>query len=170
MKTRIDFALALSAGLLVSVWVFLSTKFPAIEIVGWVGLVSTAALFLTGGGIEGAKNSLLTGVVGIGGAALATKLIIEMGGGLAITVVALSVLAFLLVAVSPLPWMSATAVSFLGACCFIAAGVAPDENALFVIWSWLAGLALGLGVGALAARFASVSRRRDGSSVPAVAD
>jgi hypothetical protein len=85
MTTKVDFALALSAGLMVSVWVFFSTKFPSIEIVGWVGLVSTAALFLTGGGIEGVKNSLVTGVIGIAGAALATKLIIEMGGGLAVT-------------------------------------------------------------------------------------
>jgi hypothetical protein len=60
--------------------------------------------------------------------------------------------------------MSATAVSFLGACCFLASGAPPDENALFLIWSWVAGLVLGFGVGALAKSFGNVGQQRDRSA------
>lgn len=162
MRMKVDLALGISAGVLVAGWVYLSNGYPALRITGWVGLISTAALFLTGGGIEGFKKSLGTGVVGIGLAALAVLLLDAVGGGLVATIVVLSVLAFLLVVISPLPGMSTTAVSFLGACCFIAAGVEADESALFVIWSWVAGLVLGLGVGELAKRFGALRRRRSG--------
>jgi hypothetical protein len=156
MSAKDNFALSASAFLLVAVWVFLSNAFPQLRITGWIGLVSTAVLFLTGGGAEGFKRSLWTGVVGIGGAAAAIAVLNAIDGGLIFTVFGLASLAFVLVAISGVPALAPAAASFIGACCFIAAGAPTDERALFLAWSWVAGLGLGYSVGVLAKKLGAL--------------
>lgn len=142
------YALAVSAGLLVGAWIYLG-GFADLHITPWIGLVSTAALFFCGGGLEGAKKAIGTGVAGILLSALTVLAITQAGGGLAFTAVAVGILAFVLVAMSQIPGLSATPASFLGGCVFFAAGAKPDETVLYVIWSWVLGLALGYFVAAL---------------------
>lgn len=155
-----NLALSTSAFLLVAAWVFLANGFPQLRITGWIGLVSTAVLFLTGGGAEGFKRSLWTGVAGIGGAAAAIAILNAIDGGLVFTVFGLASLAFILVAVSGIPALSPAPVSFVGACCFIAAGAPLDERILFLAWSWVAGLGLGYLVGILAEKLGTLLRSK----------
>ncbi|MBR1281522.1 DUF1097 domain-containing protein [Bradyrhizobium sp. AUGA SZCCT0177] len=146
------YALAISSGLLVGAWIYLG-GITELHITPWIGLVSTAALFFCGGGLDGAKKVLGTGVAGILLAALTVLAITKVGGGLPVTAIAIGILAFVLVAMSALPGLSATPASFLGGCVFFAAGAKLDETILYLIWSWVLGLALGYLVGALGKRF-----------------
>ena len=81
-------------------------------------MVSTAALFFCGGGLDGAKKVLATGVAGILLAALTVLAITKVGGGLPVTAIAIGIFAFVLVVMSALPGLSATSASFLGGCVF----------------------------------------------------
>jgi hypothetical protein len=150
MSARDNFALSLSAFILVAIWVYLSNAVPQLRITGWIGLVSTAILFLTGAGVEGFKRSIWTGLVGMFGAAMALMILKAIDGGLMFTVFGLASLAFTLVAISQIPIFAPAAASFVGACCFIAAGAPLDERGIFLAWSWVAGLGLGFAVGVLA--------------------
>lgn len=150
------YALAASTALLVGAWVYLSIGYPDLKITTWIGLVSTAALFFTGGDSEGARKSLGTGIAGILLSALAVYVLQVTGGGLLTTVVALSILAFVLVAISGIPGLSATPATFLGACVFFAAGAKPDESVIFMVLSWVLGLLLGYCIGALGKRFGTL--------------
>jgi len=136
-------ALGLSIALLVGLWVYVSIGMPNLGFYPWIGFVAWAAFYAAGGGRDGVFKPLAASTVAILLTALTMFAVGEAGGGLAAMMGLIAVLAFVLVALSDVAVLSYTPAAFLGAATYFGSGGKVDESILFVILSWVAGLALG---------------------------
>jgi hypothetical protein len=136
-------ALGLSIALLVGLWVYISIGMPNLGFYPWIGFVAWAAFYAAGGGRDGVFKPLAASTVAILLTALTMYAVGEAGGGLAAMIGLIAVLAFVLVVLSDVAVLSYTPAAFLGAATYFGSGGKVDESILFVILSWVAGLALG---------------------------
>lgn len=136
-------ALGLSIALLVGLWVYISIGMPDLGFYPWIGFVAWAAFYAAGGGRDGVFKPLAASTVAILLTALTMFAVGEAGGGLAAMIGLIAVLAFVLVVLSDVAVLSYTPAAFLGAATYFGSGGKVDESILFVILSWVAGLALG---------------------------
>lgn len=136
-------ALGLSIALLVGLWVYISIGMPNLGFYPWIGFVAWAAFYAAGGGRDGVFKPLAASTVAILLTALTMFAVGEAGGGLAAMIGLIAVLAFVLVVLSDVAALSYTPAAFLGAATYFGSGGKVDESILFVILSWVAGLALG---------------------------
>jgi len=136
-------ALGLSIALLVGLWVYISIGMPNLGFYPWIGFVAWAAFYAAGGGRDGVFKPLAASTVAILLTALTMFAVGEAGGGLAAMIGLIAVLAFVLVVLSDVTVLSYTPAAFLGAATYFGSGGKVDESILFVILSWVAGLALG---------------------------
>ena len=140
---KILHSLALSIAFLVGFWVYLSVGNPRLNLSPWIGFVAWAAFFAAGGASAGAIKSLAAGIVAILLTALTLYGVQLLGGSLVTTIILISILGFVLVAMADFPVLAYTPAAFLGAACFFGSGGALDVNVLFVLLTWTAGIGLG---------------------------
>ena len=136
-------ALAASIALLVGVWVYVSIGLPGLKLYPWIGFVAWAAFYAAGGGSNGVVKPLCASTSAILLTALTMFAVGQAGGGLTALIVLVAILAFGLVAMADIGLLSYTPAAFLGAATYFGSGGKVDESVLFVILSWVAGLALG---------------------------
>jgi hypothetical protein len=136
-------SLALSIAVLVGFWVYLSVGNPNLNLSPWIGFVAWAAFFAAGGAREGAIKSLAAGITAVLLTALTLFGVQLLGGGLMTTIILISILGFVLVAMADFPVLAFTPAAFLGAACFFGSGGALDVNIFFVLMTWAAGIGLG---------------------------
>lgn len=136
-------ALGVSIAILVGVWVYVSIGLPQLRFYPWIGFVAWAAFYAAGGGGAGFGKPLAASTAGILLTAATMYAVAQAGGGLIAMIVLVSILAFVLVAIADVAALAYTPAAFLGAATFFGSGGQPDESVLFVILSWVAGLALG---------------------------
>jgi hypothetical protein len=140
---KILHALGLSIAVLVGVWVTVSIGLPGLKLYPWIGFVAWAAFYAAGGGRDGVVKPLCASVSAILLTALTMFAVGQFGGALAALVVLVAILAFVLVAMADIGALSYTPAAFLGAATYFGSGGKVDDSILFVILSWVAGLALG---------------------------
>jgi len=136
-------ALGLSIALLVALWVYVSIGMPDLRLYPWIGFVAWAAFFAAGGGRDGVVKPLAASTVAILLTALTMYAVGAVGGGLGALIGLVALLAFVLVVISDVAALSYTPAAFLGAATYFGSGGKVDDSILFVILSWVAGLALG---------------------------
>lgn len=147
-------ALGVSIAVLVGVWVYVSIGLPGLKFYPWIGFVAWAAFYAAGGGKAGILKPLSASTIAILLTALTMYGVGQFGGGLVPTIVLVAILAFVLVAMADIRALSYTPAAFLGAATYFGSGGKVDESILFVILSWLAGLALGYASEALGKKMA----------------
>ena len=147
-------ALASSIAALVALWVYLSVGNPDFHFNPWIGFVAWAAFFAAGGGLDGVLKPLAASTVAILLTALTMYAVGAAGGGLGVLIGLVAVLAFVLVVISDVAALSYTPAAFLGAATYFGSGGKVDESIVFVILSWIAGLALGYASEALGKKMA----------------
>lgn len=136
-------ALALSIGVLVGLWVYLSIGMPELKFNPWIGFVAWAAYFAAGGGRGGFSKALAAGMAAILLTAATMAGVAFFGNGIAAMVTLVALLAVVLVAMADIPALAYTPAAFLGAASFFGAGGKLDETIVFVLLTWLAGVAFG---------------------------
>lgn len=141
MKSLMGLAVSISA--LVALWVYLSIGHPGLQLVPWIGFVAWATYFAAGGGRAAVAQSLPPAVAGVLLTALTMFAVAKVGGGLVALVVLVALLAFVLVAMAQHKTLAYTPAAFLGAATYFGDGGHVDESILFVIASWVAGVAFG---------------------------
>jgi len=147
-------ALGLSIALLVALWVYVSIGMPNLGFYPWIGFVAWAAFYAAGGGRDGVFKPLAAATVAILLTAVTMYAVGVAGGGLGAMIGLVAVLAFVLVVLSDVAVLSYTPAAFLGAATYFGSGGKVDESILFVILSWIAGLALGYASEALGKKMA----------------
>jgi hypothetical protein len=147
-------ALGLSIALLVALRVYVSIGMPDLGFYPWIGFVAWAAFYAAGGGRDGVFKPLAASTVAILLTALTMYAVGQAGGGLGAMIGLVAVLAFVLVVLSDVAALSYTPAAFLGAATYFGSGGRVDESILFVILSWIAGLALGYASEALGKKMA----------------
>lgn len=152
MKSIITLAISISA--LVALWVYLSIGLPGLRLVPWIGFVAWATYFAAGGGWAAIVQSLPPAVVGVLLTALTMFAVAKAGGGLVALVALVALLAFALVTMAWHKALAYTPAAFLGAATYFGSGGHVDESILFVIVSWIAGVAFGYLSQQLGARIA----------------
>ncbi len=136
-------ALAVSIALLVAVWVYLSIGQPALQLIPWIGFVAWATFFAAGGGKAAVTKTLPPAIAGVLLTAATMYGVGHFGGSLASLVVLVALLAFVLVAMASQRHLAYTPAAFLGAATYFGSGGKVDESILFVIASWIVGVAFG---------------------------
>lgn len=136
-------ALGFSIAVLVGLWVYVSIGVPELGFYPWIGFVAWAAFYAAGGGIGGVIKPLAASTVAILLTALTMFGVGILGGDLVALIALVAILAFVLVAVADIPALSYTPAAFLGAATYFGAGGKVDQSIVFVVLSWVAGLALG---------------------------
>lgn len=147
-------ALGLSIALLVALWVYVSIGMPNLGFYPWIGFVAWAAFYAAGGGTDGVFKPLAAATVAILLTAVTMYAVGVAGGGLGAMIGLVAILAFVLVVLSDVAVLSYTPAAFLGAATYFGSGGKVDESILFVILSWIAGLALGYASEALGKKMA----------------
>jgi hypothetical protein len=143
MQMKILHAIALGVALLVAAWVYLSVGVPTLHFNPWIGFVAWAAFFAAGGGAQAIPKAGFAGLAGIG-LTFATLLGVQYaGGGLLPLVGLVTILAFVLVAMADVPALAFTPAAFLGAASFFGSSSPLDASALFIAFTWMAGVAFG---------------------------
>lgn len=151
-------ALALSAALLVGLFMFLSAGVPALGLLAWVSLISAGAYFTAGGGLQGLLKPMAAGTLGIALTVAALFGVGALGGGIVPLVLIVSALAFAIVLASGIALFSYVPAAFMAASAYVGAGGKP-EVALAVVLSWAAGLALAWGIDHLSKTLAPMALR-----------
>lgn len=147
-------ALGVSIAVLVAVWVYVSIGVPDLKLYPWIGFVAWAAFYAAGGGSAGITKPIGPATAGILLTALTMFAVGKFGGGIHVLAILVAILAFALVAIADIGAFSYTPAAFLGAATFFGSGGKVDESILFVILSWVAGLALGWASEAMGMKFA----------------
>jgi len=139
-------AIALSVGLLVWGWTFVTFSYLEPRVLTWVTFLTWASFYAAGGGVSGLAKSMASGIVGV----LASAAVMWMGGQLdagahhlTILTLLLGVLGWLLCTVAALPLLSCIPANFIGAAAFFGAGSPIDLKLVWVLGSLIAGAALG---------------------------
>jgi hypothetical protein len=136
-------ALAVSIAVLVALWVYLSIGLPSLQLIPWIGFVAWATFFAAGGGRAAIAQALPPAIAGVLLTALTMFGVGHAGGGLSALIVLVAVLAFVLVAMAGHKALAYTPAAFLGAASYFGSGGKVDESILFVIASWIVGMAFG---------------------------
>ncbi len=140
-------AVAISVGLLVWGWTFLTFAYLEPRVSTWVTFLTWASFYAAGGAMSGLAKSIASGVVGVLASAAVIWLSTQIGLG-SDQVVTLSlllgILGWFLCAVSALPLLSCIPASFIGAAAFFGAGSPTGVKLLWILCSVIIGALLGL--------------------------
>ncbi len=107
-------ALAVSIGILIAVWTFVSGQ-PAVALPVWAGIVAWGCFFAAGGKTTGLSKTVASNLSGVFWAFLALQIFTRSGGGLVLLSVLVGVAALLMVLQSRIAALSFIPGAFLGA-------------------------------------------------------
>jgi hypothetical protein len=140
-------AIAISVGLLVCGWTFLTFTYLEPRVMTWITFLTWASFFAAGGGSSGLAKSIASGIVGVLASAaviwLNTQIGLESHQALALSLL-LGILGWFLCAVSALPLLSCIPAGFIGAAAFFGAGSPVDVKLVWILCSVTIGALLGL--------------------------
>ena len=140
-------AVAVSVGLLVWGWTFLSFAYFEPHILTWITFLTWASFYAAGAGSGGLAKSIASGLLGALASAAVIWLNSKLGQGtyaLLILSSLLAVLGWFLCIVASRPLLSCIPASFIGAAAFSGAGGPLDLRLLTVLGSIVIGALLGL--------------------------
>lgn len=139
-------AVAVSVGLLVWGWTFVSLGYLEPRVITWVTFLTWASFFAAGGGPAGLGKSIASGLFGVLASAAVIWLDSHLNAGayhLVVLSLLLGLLGALLCVVAALPLLSCIPASFIGASAFFAADSPLDGKLLSVLGSVVVGAFLG---------------------------
>jgi len=139
-------ALAISIGVLIVGWVYLSVGNPDLNLVVWAGVVGWGSFYAAGSGIEGLKKALAGNISGALWAFVALVVYTQLGGASVLTLAILVGLAAAgMVLQAKVTALSFIPGAFLGAATWVGAsgGAELSQKSIFILVSLAAGSVLG---------------------------
>jgi hypothetical protein len=162
-------ASAMSVGLLVTAWTFLSLGYLEPRVLTWVTFFTWASFFAAGGGTTGLARSIASGIVGVGVSVAVVWFDSQLGltqYHLPVRSLLLGLLGAVLCLLASLPLLSCIPASFIGAATFFAAGTPMDMRLFAVLTSIVIGALLGLASQKLAGVFVTRTGQKTTCETP----
>ena len=151
-------ALALSTGVLIAIWTFLSLAiFP--DLSPWVGLAAWGCFFAAGGKTQGFQKTVFASLSGLVYVWVMMQLLPRFGGSTLVYAILIGAIAVLMVVQSKVPQLSFIPGAFIGAAVTVGSGGGADlTHLLYVGLSLVAGAALGFASETVAGSLATKKR------------
>lgn len=151
-------ALALSCGVLVAIWTYVSVAlFP--DLSPWVGVAALGCFFAAGGRTQGLQKTIFATLSGMVYVWVVMQLVPRFGGSALLYALLMGIVALVIVIMSRVPPLSFVPGAFVGAAVTVGNGAAGDLGHLvYLAVSLVIGAALGLVAESSAASLAKPRR------------
>ena len=137
-------ALALTIGVLIVGWVYVSLGVPELGLVVWAGVVGWGSFYAAGGGVEGLQKAAAGNVSGAIWAAIALTVFGIVGGGSTLVLAVLvGVAAAGMVLQANIPQLGFIPGAFVGAATWVGGGGELSEKGVMILVSLVIGSVLG---------------------------
>jgi hypothetical protein len=151
-------ALALTTGVLIAIWTFLSVAVLP-DLSPWVGLAAWGCFFAAGGKTQGFQKTVFASLSGLVYVWVMMQLLPRFGGSTLVYAILIGAIAFLMVVQSKVPPLSFIPGAFIGAAVTVGSGGGADLNhLLYMGLSLVAGAALGFASETVAGSLAKQKR------------
>ncbi len=151
-------ALALSTGVLMVIWTFLSIAVLP-DLSPWVGIAAWGCFFAAGGKTQGLQKTVFASLSGLVYVWVMMQLLPRFGGSTLVYAILIGAIAVLIVVQSKVPQLSFIPGAFVGAAVTVGSGGGADLiHLLYVGLSLVAGAALGFASETVAGSLAKQKR------------